>query len=108
MPKYSQIANKTTTTISIDREKLEECRKRRLNLSAFVDEALTREFNPDADGAFNKAVATQNKDFKKYIEDTKQQNQYDLYKYGETSENVVQKVEREQENREDKRNIAAI
>ncbi len=96
MPKFSQIANKVSTCVSIDREKLIEAKKRGLNISAFLDEALSREFNPDEEKHFNKAITHQNKTFRDYIEKTDQQNSFDQYKFGDP-ENVLE--EREQENK---------
>ncbi len=98
MPRYSKIQNKTMTSISIDRKKLDEVRKRGINLSLFVDEALTREFEPDSEEAFNKAVAIQKKTYDNYIEETGQQRKFDDYKLG-GDENVVEK-EPQPENRQ--------
>jgi len=106
MPVTSPIKNKVSTCVSIDAEKLKEAKERGMNVSLFLDEALTREFHPDSDKAFNKAVATQKILFDKFIQVTNQQDSFDEFKYGGKHDVVEKKPE--QENRQSQRDIAGI
>ena len=91
MPKIGQIPNRTVTSLGIDKEKLAECKKRNINLSLFVDEALTREFEPQYKDAYLKAIELQNQTFKRFIEKSNQQEAIDYFKYEKGGEDVVEK-----------------
>lgn len=109
MPNYSKIANRTVTSVSIDRDKLAECRKRGINVSLFLDEALSREFNPDEKEAFTKAVTNQNRNLKNFIKDSNLNRQYDDFKYGDQIKHVVlEKEENPRETRQSQRDIEGL
>ena len=104
MPKFSLIPNKTTTCISIDKNKLEKIREKGLNLSQFIDEALTRELNPNAEKHFNKAISNQAEIYKNYVQTTHQEKNFDDFKYGGT-QNVLEEEEHKSKVRKSERDI---
>ena len=91
MPKISAIPNRKLTSLTIDAKKLDELKKRKINLSAFVDEALTRLFEPDYKEAYLKAIELQNQTFKRFIQKSNQQEAIDYFKYEKGGEDVVEK-----------------
>jgi len=56
MSKKSKIANKTHTTLSINRELLAIAKEKGINISLLLDAALERELNPECQAAYNKAL----------------------------------------------------
>jgi post-segregation antitoxin (ccd killing protein) len=91
MPKYSLIPNRTTTCVTIDAEKLQKAKELCINLSNLLDEALTRELNPEAKDFYNKAIANQNEVLKKYLLKTGQTDRFDDFKYNQEENNVLEK-----------------
>jgi len=106
MPKYSTIANKTKTSLSIDKEMLIKARKEGINISNLLDEALIRLFNPDSDKAYNKAIALQNISYKMYIKRKGLEGNYDNFKFDGGEKDVLEKDK--PEDRSNKRSVEEI
>lgn len=106
MPRYSLIANKTNITISIDAKKRDLAREKGIQISNLLDEALTRELDPDAEKFYNKAVALQNRSFKNFINNEKLEERFDKFRYDGGDKNVLDKNKRK--DRENKGSIEGI
>jgi len=98
MSKKSKIANKTHTTLSINRELLAIAKEKGINMSLLLDAALERELNPECKEAYHKAIEKKLDLIHAWMKD-KPRSEEDYYKYlGEKTKggevNVLEKKER--------------
>ena len=106
----SKIANRTVTSLSIDKEKLKLAKQKGINIGLLLDEALTRALNPKSQEAYQQAIEKQNSFLRCYVEDRGLQQDLDKYKYGdEEDSNVLEEKERPaRKDREDKGSVRGI
>jgi len=90
MSKTSVIPNKTTTSLSINRELLKKAKEQGVNISLILDAALEKELNIFSQEEYLKAVERKSENLKKFLDKKGLNDEY--YKFIEGGDiNVLEK-----------------